>query len=1100
MKRLFKTALLAFAGFALGTGSARAQSAVSYAEGDLLLGVRGTSATEEYVVNLGQASNYTGAASAFTVSGLGNIKTDLDAIFGVGWKTDGTVFWSVSGTTGSFNTVGSDPAKTTYATKVQAVVGTPNASNTRWTRQGNTTQGTITSKMNGLVGSYSTDSGSGQPNISTANSTKAVRRSTTVTNSYSSYMPGGTVANSGPAPGISFAQYGPTIEASFANGTANSVLELYRMRPAGGTTGVPVGTAGDYIGTFVLNDNGALTFTPAPPPGQAIVALSSATYSVAENVGNGKLTVTVNRSGETQTAATVNIGTTDGSAVSTTDFGTPSVTTVSFAATETQKTVDIPIVNRAGVQGDRTFTVTISSPGADTQLGTPTSAVATIAEAETGVKVELLTKTVSENAGTVAVKLQRVGASAAFTATVSTTNGTALAGTDYTALTSVGVDFTAGDTEKTVSVTIANLPGAQGDRAFDVTIASATNAVTVLAQATTTVTIQDLLVPGTLAFSAATYQKAENIGSDALLTITVNRTGGTDGAASVEVARTGGTATATDDFTLPASPVLLNWAAGQGGAQTFDITIKSDANVEATPETILLALQNATGATLGTPNTATVSILDGDSTAPTLTVTAPKAKAKFTAANVTFTGNAKDNAGVARVEVALNGGAPQSATTSGATTDFNWTLTLTPEQGVNVAVVTAFDLAGNPSAPITINFTFANLRPLLAGKYNGLLVNATAAELFARNGLVNVTVTKTGTFTGKVTIAGVTLPIGGVFLTGGDARFGKTLTPTFELIKKAKPANISLGFLALKLDTGAGMEITGTLKDGAAATLANISADLAVYTAKKNPVAPFKNVPTALYDATKEKGKYTGAVLPPTVVAANTPAGNGAGVLTISTGGIAKFVGTLADGSKVSYSNVLASDNHWPVFVQLYGKQGFVGGDVAFDPAQTQTDATGALTWFKPAIATDKLYPAGWSTGIASTFIGSKYLAPGALNAGTALGVGVAPAPNTTTANIAILATDGALPADTSNDASLDAKGKVTVIGATAGQTGATALTAKFTSSSGAISGSFIHPGNTKAVKFTGIAFQKTNTAYGYFIYAPVGGTAAAGAVGVVKK
>ena len=198
MKRLIKSAMLAFAGLALGAGSASAQAPVSYAEGDLLLGVRGTSATEEYVVNLGQASTYTGAASTFTVSGLGNIKADLDAIFGTGWTTDSTVFWSVSGTTGSFNTVGSDPAKTTFATRVQAVVGTANAANTRWTRQGSTTQGTITTKMNGLAGSYSTDPANGQPNTSTANSTKAVRRSTTVANSYSSYMPGGTITNSGP--------------------------------------------------------------------------------------------------------------------------------------------------------------------------------------------------------------------------------------------------------------------------------------------------------------------------------------------------------------------------------------------------------------------------------------------------------------------------------------------------------------------------------------------------------------------------------------------------------------------------------------------------------------------------------------------------------------------------------------------------------------------------------------------------------------------------------------------------------------------------------------------------------------------------------------
>ncbi len=344
-------------------------------------------------------------------------------------------------------------------------------------------------------------------------------------------------------------------------------------------------------------------------------------------------------------------------------------------------------------------------------------------------------------------------------------------------------------------------------------------------------------------------------------------------------------------------------------------------------------------------------------------------------------------------------------------------------------------------------------------------------------------------------------------------------------MKKAKPANISLGFLTLKLDIAGGDKVTGTLKDQLGnTTFGTIShADHALYTSKKNPLAPYKNVPATILNPAGEKGKYTAIfsakAAPNNGVVMNAfPQGDGHGNVTVSTSGTVKILGKLADGSNVSYSNTLSKKNEWPIYIPLYKKGGFIAGSVIFDHTQTQTDAACAgMNWFKPDTTglkvKDKLYPAGWPGGITTDFAASKYVAPQKAtvkipappNPGTVFGPGVPSAPNNTTANIFISTAYGGLTTNTSNDASLDAKSKATILAATAGASGAAGLKTTFVSGTGGMSGSFTHPGLGKSVKFTGVVFQKTQTASGFFIYLPPktaapGTIAESGSVGAGKK
>lgn len=90
-----------------------------------------------------------------------------------------------------------------------------------------------------------------------------------------------------------------------------------------------------------------------------VIQLSSPTYSVNESGGAATLIIT--RSGNTSGTATVNYATSDGSAVQKSDY-IIKLGTLQFAAGETSKTLQIPIIDDAYVEGDEQFTVTLSNP------------------------------------------------------------------------------------------------------------------------------------------------------------------------------------------------------------------------------------------------------------------------------------------------------------------------------------------------------------------------------------------------------------------------------------------------------------------------------------------------------------------------------------------------------------------------------------------------------------------------------------------------------------------------------------------------------------------------------------------------------------------
>jgi len=134
-----------------------------------------------------------------------------------------------------------------------------------------------------------------------------------------------------------------------------------------------------------LTNNPASDIDPAiqPIPSAATlgtVQLSADNYTVGE--GQRGVDITVTRTGGTGVAF-VTIATVSGTASDRTDF-VPIFRQLTFGVGETSKTVNIPIIDDFRVEGNETFTVTLSGP-LNTILGTPNTATVTIVDNDSGV-------------------------------------------------------------------------------------------------------------------------------------------------------------------------------------------------------------------------------------------------------------------------------------------------------------------------------------------------------------------------------------------------------------------------------------------------------------------------------------------------------------------------------------------------------------------------------------------------------------------------------------------------------------------------------------------------------------------------------------------
>lgn len=344
-----------------------------------------------------------------------------------------------------------------------------------------------------------------------------------------------------------------------------------------------------------------------PGAARGTLQFSTATGSVNETAGTAVIIVT--RSGGSAGAVSVDYATSNVTAVAGSDYAAGSGTLTFADGDTTDKTITVGITNDTAVESDETFSLALSN-ASGASLGSPSSVTITLVSDDVAsppgrLQFGSATYNVSEGitTGIARISVTRVGGSGgALSVGYATGNGTAVAGSDYTAASGTLI-FADGDSApKTFTVPLINDTAVESTETVNLTLSSIGGSLLgTRSSAVLNLTNDD----AALRFSVATYNVSEAAGT---VTITVRRTGSTASSVSVSYATSNGTASVGSDYT--ASSGTLSFAMGQT-SKTFTVPIINDTAVEPT-EKVNLTLSSPSGAVLITPSSAVLNITNDD--------------------------------------------------------------------------------------------------------------------------------------------------------------------------------------------------------------------------------------------------------------------------------------------------------------------------------------------------------------------------------------------------------------------------------------------------------------------------------------------------------
>ncbi len=253
------------------------------------------------------------------------------------------------------------------------------------------------------------------------------------------------------------------------------------------------------------------------------------------------------------------------------------------------------------------------------------------------------------------------------------------------------------------------------------------------------------------------------------------------------------------------------------------------------------------------------------------------------------------------------------------------------KNGINVIMPFKHDyntLTFTMEADLSVTANFVP-NPFLAysGEYGGLFlppVDTNGVRVvptdWTNSGIVSLTLTTNGTFSGQLTYKGMSYPMAGEL----DARGSNVIS-----VARGKEAPL---YAMLQLAPDAA-EIIGTISLGT-----TWSSELSAYR-------------KMITKNTELKGNYTVGIQ-------NGPDGGTGGALTVAIApqGAVTLSGSLADGTAIMQSRWLTTNGDFLVYQSLYGNKGMLLGW-----AHCDFDGHGELFWQKPAVPTDKLYKNGFT-------------------------------------------------------------------------------------------------------------------------------------------
>ena len=205
------------------------------------------------------------------------------------------------------------------------------------------------------------------------------------------------------------------------------------------------------------------------------VFLSVANVAVTEeDSGMINAIFTVSLSAACNQPVTVDFATSDGSATAPGDYTTVPTATLTFAPGETSKPITVAVKGDTRDESDEAFFVDLSNPTNATLA--EVQAMGTIRDDDTAgtVQFDPAALIVAKNGGSVTITVNRTGGAASgVTVDYSTSDGTAHAGTDYTA-TAGTLAFGGGDSSQTFTIPILNNTIATGATTINLILSNPT--------------------------------------------------------------------------------------------------------------------------------------------------------------------------------------------------------------------------------------------------------------------------------------------------------------------------------------------------------------------------------------------------------------------------------------------------------------------------------------------------------------------------------------------------------------------------------------------------------------------------------------------------
>jgi hypothetical protein len=192
------------------------------------------------------------------------------------------------------------------------------------------------------------------------------------------------------------------------------------------------------------------------------------------NSGSTALQFTVSLSAARSVPVTVNVTASDGSAAAGSDFTPFAPTLLTFAPGETSKLVTIDVIGDGQFELDETLSVTLAN--ATGAFIADSSGTGTIRNDDAPPMLNVSNPSVAEgDAGVTTITFTvSLSSASAFPAVVNyaSADGTALAGSDYTAIAPGTLTFAPGETSKTVAVDVLGDTSVEQDETFSIVLSS----------------------------------------------------------------------------------------------------------------------------------------------------------------------------------------------------------------------------------------------------------------------------------------------------------------------------------------------------------------------------------------------------------------------------------------------------------------------------------------------------------------------------------------------------------------------------------------------------------------------------------------------------